>query len=157
MAPTNNERELPATDAHPLPRSSRNSKRIRNFNQGAVELLDNGKKGYLENVEMRKANTRNQIPVYIITRSKPIGRTGSTDDVNDDLFDENGMVYITKPKKAKKEVEYIDFNGRRTYDLSKRNRRKLMAMMNQELNRQLLKKTNGVRRGFEVDFTDLVV
>ncbi|XP_026725517.1 uncharacterized protein LOC113492277 [Trichoplusia ni] len=150
--------ELPTIKAKILPRASRHTKRIQNFNQGALETRG---RNLFENINIRKANTRSNVPVYIITKSKaiPISRTGVETPEDDDIFDENGMLYITQPKapKADKKIlEYLDFDGRRSYDLSKKNKRKLMAMMNKELNKQLLQKANTKRRNFEVDFTELV-
>ncbi|CAB3222534.1 unnamed protein product [Arctia plantaginis] len=62
------------------------------------------RKKLYENSMLRKSSSGEEIKVYIITdssKSKKVKRSDDLDSIRN-LFDENGMVYLTKPKTVMK-------------------------------------------------------
>uniref|UniRef100_A0A2H1VQ47 SFRICE_030835 n=1 Tax=Spodoptera frugiperda TaxID=7108 RepID=A0A2H1VQ47_SPOFR len=85
------------TEAASLPRMNRGQP-IKSFASKALKLRGEASMTYDENMSIRKSPER-VIPVYIITRSKPIKR--SDPKMYEKLFDSNGMILVSDPSVIK--------------------------------------------------------
>ncbi|PZC70789.1 hypothetical protein B5X24_HaOG214898 [Helicoverpa armigera] len=138
--------ELPSKSdtRHALPRRIKSPRVYLSYRDAPLEMRErNERKQHFDNTNFRK-HSRHNIPIIIITKRHPDIKINQQ---LDNLFGANSIMYDTISNMARdsgsKRNNYLN-TGRRSSDLRKKYRRKLMAMMNKELNRQLLAKANAL-------------
>ncbi|CAH0698433.1 unnamed protein product [Spodoptera exigua] len=120
-----------------LPRSHKVHNMIKHFGEKSLKPrvgYENSKRN--ENLYMRKSQERN-IPIYILTRSKPIKRKDTPN--YEKLYDEKWNMYVVDP--GEYQGHSTEYKADRRFN-AKKHKLKAMDIINKQLNKKLIARSN---------------